>query len=140
MIQAHVKAQHSSPLVQCAFSAASHLPQSSNQSRHQANLLARMALLSSQEQWLLFTAQTPRPSAKELSQFNICCERIIHMKPSRQMSEMETVEKAIRSRNASAIVASNQIDSFGQQYLRELAIQYQCEVFFVEHSTTHHVH
>lgn len=140
MIQAHAKAQHSSPLVQCAFSAASRLPHSSNQTNHQATLLTRMALLSNQEQWLLFTAQTPRPSAKELSQYNICCERIIHMKPSRQMNEMETVEKAIRSRNASAIVASNQIDSFGQQYLRALAKQNQCEVFFIDHSASNSIH
>ncbi|WP_299690637.1 SulA-like leucine-rich domain-containing protein [uncultured Vibrio sp.] len=127
MIQAHVKAQHSSPLVHCAFTSVSRKGKHSNEQA----LFARMALLSSQHQWLLFTAQTPRPSAKKLKQHNVCCDRVIHMKASCQMTEVETVEKAIRSKNASAIVASTSIDPFSQKYLTTLAKRFQCEVFFI---------
>ncbi|NAZ52972.1 hypothetical protein GL177_06320 [Vibrio toranzoniae] len=128
MIQAHVKAQHSSPLVHCAFTSVSRKNKNSNEEV----LFARMALLSNQYQWLLFTAQTPRPSAKQLKQHNVCCDRVIHMKASHQMTEVETVEKAIRSKNASAIVASSSIDQFSQQYLRTLGLRFQCEVFFMD--------
>ncbi|MEZ9339745.1 SulA-like leucine-rich domain-containing protein [Vibrio splendidus] len=131
MIQAHVKAQHSSPLVHCAFTSVSRKSKNSNEE----TLFARMALLSNQHQWLLFTAQTPRPSAKQLKQHNVCCERVIHMKASNQMNEVETVEKAIRSGNASAIVASTSIDSFSQQYLRTLGQRFQCEVFFIDENS-----
>ncbi|EAQ52819.1 MULTISPECIES: SulA-like leucine-rich domain-containing protein [Vibrio] len=128
MIPAHVKAQHSSPLTHCAFTSVSRDTKSSNEEA----LFAKMALLSNQHQWLLFTAQTPRPSAKQLQQHNVCCDRVIHMKASNQMTEVETVEKAIRSKNASAIVASASIDQFSQQYLRTLGMRFQCEVFFID--------
>ncbi|MCG9692923.1 hypothetical protein L1D55_14445 [Vibrio sp. Isolate22] len=128
MIQAHVKAQHSSPLIHGAFASAS---RSAHHSSDEA-LFAKMALLSNQHQWLLFTAQTPRPSAKQLQKHNVCCDRVIHMKASHQMTEAETVEKAIRSKNASAIVASASIDQFSQQYLRTLGLRFQCEVFFMD--------
>ncbi|MFA0113220.1 SulA-like leucine-rich domain-containing protein [Vibrio sp. 10N.261.46.E11] len=128
MIPAHVKAQHSSPLTHCAFTSVSRDTKSSNEEA----LFAKMALLSNQHQWLLFTAQTPRPSAKQLQLHNVCCDRVIHMKASNQMTEVETVEKAIRSKNASAIVASASIDQFSQQYLRTLGIRFQCEVFFID--------
>ena len=128
MIQAHVKAQHSSPLIHGAFASASH---SAHHSTDKA-LFAKIALLSNQHQWLLFTAQTPRPSAKHLQKHNVCCDRVIHMKASHQMTEAETVEKAIRSKNASAIVASASIDQFSQQYLRTLGMRFQCEVFFMD--------
>ncbi len=54
------------------------------------------------------------------------------MKPSQQLSEVEIVIKAIRSGNASAVVASNKIALMNQSMLRDMAQRYQCEVFFVE--------
>jgi len=42
------------------------------------------------------------------------------------------VIKAIRSGNASAVVASNKIALMNQSMLHDMAQRYQCEVFFVE--------
>ncbi|MDN3613851.1 MAG: hypothetical protein ACPG5L_14445 [Vibrio gallaecicus] len=126
MIQAHVKTQNPSQLFHCSLT-------SSIRSSHKSNhsLFSRIALLSNQQQWLLFTAETPRPEASQLRKHNVCCERVIHMKPSQVCSEAEIVKRAILSRNASAIVASNNISQFEQAQLVKLATQYQCEVFFV---------
>ncbi len=126
MIQAHVKTQNPSQLFHCSFTSSI---RSSNQSSHP--LFSRIALLSNQQQWLLFTAQAPRPEASQLRKHNVCCDRVIHMKPSQVCTEAEIVKRAILSRNASAIVASNNISQFEQAQLVKLATQYQCEVFFV---------
>ncbi|MGR5069728.1 MULTISPECIES: SulA-like leucine-rich domain-containing protein [Vibrio] len=95
-------------------------------------LLAKLAVLSQQQQWILFTAECHRPDFEQLTASNIRCQNIIQMKPSQQLSEVEIVIKAIQSGNASAIVASNNIALMNQSMLRDIALRYQCEVFFVE--------
>ena len=95
-------------------------------------LLSQLAVLSQQQQWILFTAQCPRPDFEQLAASNIRCQNIIQMKPSQQLSEVEIVIKAIQSGNASAVVASNEIALINQSMLRDIAQRYQCEVFFVE--------
>ncbi|MCG6321239.1 hypothetical protein K6U54_02675 [Vibrio alginolyticus] len=94
--------------------------------------LSKLAVLSQQKQWILFTADCPRPDFEQLTASNICCKNIIQMKPSQQLSEVEIVIKAIQSGNASAVVASNKIALMNQSMLRDIAQRYQCEVFFVE--------
>ncbi|CAM2834774.1 SulA-like leucine-rich domain-containing protein [Vibrio mytili] len=95
-------------------------------------LLMKLAVLSQQPQWILYTAECPRPDFDQLTASNICCKNIIQMKPSQQLSEVEIVIKAIQSGNASAVVASNNIATMNQSMLRDIAHRYQCEVFFVE--------
>ncbi|ABU71020.1 hypothetical protein VIBHAR_02055 [Vibrio campbellii ATCC BAA-1116] len=95
-------------------------------------LLSKLAVLSQQQQWVLFTAECPRPDFEQLAASNIRCQNIIQMKPSQQLSEVEIVIKAIQSGNASAVVASNKIALMNQSMLRDIAQRYQCEVFFVE--------
>lgn len=95
-------------------------------------LLSKLAVLSQQKQWILFTSECPRPNFDQLTAFNICCKNVIQMKPSQQLSEVQIVIKAIRSGNASAVVASNDIAPLNQSMLRDIGQRYQCEVFFVE--------
>ncbi|UUM31691.1 hypothetical protein [Vibrio japonicus] len=99
------------------------------------SVLTRLAGLSNQEQWILFTAECPRPDFDQFSSYKVSCTKIIQMKPSQTLSELEIVIKAIKSGNASAVVASNDITNIDQVLLRSLGRQYQCEVFFVEGST-----
>ncbi|NOI82774.1 hypothetical protein F0237_19080 [Vibrio tubiashii] len=94
--------------------------------------LSRLAGLSGQKQWILFTAECPRPDYEQFAAFSVSCKKIIQMKASQKQSEFEIVKKAIESGNASAVVASNNIPMVEQSLLRNHAIQFQCEVFFVE--------
>ncbi|WP_428772337.1 SulA-like leucine-rich domain-containing protein [Vibrio sp.] len=99
-------------------------------------VLSQLASLSMQNQWILFTAECPRPHYDQLAAVDICCNKIIQMKPSHALSEFEIVVKAIRSGNASAIVASTAISTVDQALLVDLGSQYQCQVFFVEGRAT----
>ncbi|MDA0147472.1 SulA-like leucine-rich domain-containing protein [Vibrio sp. LaRot3] len=96
------------------------------------DILNRLAGLSLQSQWIFFTAQCPRPDFAQFSASNVSCKKIIQLKDSNIQSELEIVMKAIKSGNASAIVASNAIDPLNQRLLTDLAHQHNCEVFFVE--------
>lgn len=95
-------------------------------------MMAKLAELSHTQRWILFTAQCPRPEYEQLAAHYIHCNKVIHMKPSQTLSELEIVTKAIMSGNASAVIASNQIDYVSQSLLRALARSHRCEVFFVE--------
>ncbi|MDE1242115.1 SulA-like leucine-rich domain-containing protein [Vibrio aestuarianus] len=96
------------------------------------NMMPTLARLSQQQQWILFTAECPRPQYQQFASFNIHCDKVVHMKPSQAQSELEIVIKAIRSGNASAVIASNGIEAVNQALLKQLATEHQCEVFFVE--------
>ena len=95
-------------------------------------LLSKLAVLSQQKQWILFTSECPRPNFDQLTASNICCKNVLQMEPSQQLSSVEMVVTAIRSGNASAVVASNDIAPMNQSMLRDIGLRYQCEVFFVE--------
>ncbi|NOH79640.1 hypothetical protein F0231_07765 [Vibrio sp. RE86] len=101
-----------------------------------SSTLNRLAGLSGQSQWILFTANCPRPDYDQFAASHISCKKIIQMKPSHTQSEFEIVKKAIQSGNASAVVASNHIPAVEQSLLQSLAQQLQCEVFFVEGKVT----
>ncbi|MGC9402095.1 SulA-like leucine-rich domain-containing protein [Vibrio genomosp. F10] len=96
------------------------------------SIMGRLSGLSSSQQWILFTSECPRPDFEQFSSSKISCNKIIHMKASQSMTELETVTKAIKSGNASAVVASNNIDHVNQALLKSLASLHDCEVFFVE--------
>jgi len=98
------------------------------------DMLQRLASLSQHKQWILFTGECPRPQYDELASHNIHCSKIIHMKPSQSQSEITIVMKAIQSGNASAVVASDSIDIVSQKLLKQMATEYNCEVFFLEAS------
>ncbi|CAM3690813.1 hypothetical protein [Vibrio aquimaris] len=105
---------------------------------HQSESIKRLAGLSDQKQWILFTAECPRPSLDIFSSYNVNCGNMIHLKPSKTLCERAIVEKAIKSRNASAIVASNKISTFDQKVLSDLAAEYGCQVIFIEKGHMHY--
>ncbi|OLQ94107.1 hypothetical protein BIY21_09685 [Vibrio ponticus] len=96
------------------------------------NVMNRLAGLSMQQQWIFFTAECPRPDYSQFSANNVSCQKIIQLKSSNSQSELDIVIKAIKSGNASAVVASTQIDCVNQSLLQDLALNHGCEVFFVE--------
>lgn len=96
-----------------------------------SDMFSRLSSLSQHKQWILFTGECPRPQYHELSAHQIHCSRIIHMKPSQSQSEITIVMKAIQSGNASAIVASGNIDIVSQKLLQQMANEHHCEVFFL---------
>ncbi|WP_162046269.1 SulA-like leucine-rich domain-containing protein [Vibrio taketomensis] len=96
------------------------------------SVMNRLAGLSMQQQWIFFTAECPRPDYSQFAASNVSCQKIIQLKPSHSQSEVQIVIKAIQSGNASAVVASSQIDSVNQSLLLQLALRHGCEVFFVE--------
>jgi len=100
-----------------------------------ADMFVRLSSLSEHKQWILFTCECPRPQYHELAAHQIHCSRIIHMKPSQSQSEITIVMKAIQSGNASAVVASGNIDIVSQKLLKQIATEYRCEVFFLEPAT-----
>lgn len=124
MIQAHTQAN--------TFSKYNVLAQPTSPMSIDNATLSRLAGLSGQQQWILFTAECPRPDYEQFASYHVSCKKIIQMKPSQKQTEFEIVQKAIQSGNASAVVASNNIPFVEQSLLRDLANQFQCEVFFVE--------
>lgn len=94
----------------------------------------KLNTVSQRNQWIMFTAQCPRQNIISLSTDQTWSDKVIHIMPSRRLSEFDVVEKAIRSGNASAIVASNQITHHQQSRLTALAEVNQCQLFFVDTS------
>ncbi len=93
MIQAHVKAQHSSPLVHCAFTSVSR--KSKTQTRKRCSQEWRCCPINIIGCCLLLKHQGHQLSS--LSNTMFAASVLVHMKASNQMNEVETVEKAIRS-------------------------------------------
>lgn len=100
-----------------------------------SSMMQRLALLSNQRQWILYTAECPRPQISELSSYHVDFHKVIHMKPSQRHDEVNTVLQAIRSGTASAVVASHRIPTALRQLLITTGKQHQCEVFFVSPTT-----
>lgn len=98
-------------------------------------MLDRLAFLSSQAQWILLTAECPRPSYQHLMAYNIDCHNILQIRSSKYLSETDVVIKAIKSGNASAVIASNQISPLDQRLLYTIAQQHHCELFFMDNHT-----
>lgn len=88
--------------------------------------------ISQRKQWIMFTSQCPRQSIIDISAHQTWCNKVIHLMPSRQLSEFDVIEKAILSGNASAIVASNHISRAQQSRLFAIAQAYDCHLFFVD--------
>ncbi|OBT12101.1 hypothetical protein A9264_02885 [Vibrio sp. UCD-FRSSP16_10] len=101
--------------------------------------LEQLAIASCAKKWILFTAQTRLPELKDLQSHRVNCTKIIQLKPSTKSNEIEVVIKAITLGNASAVVASSNIDSVSQQQLIQLGKKHQCDVFFST-SNTQYLH
>lgn len=96
-----------------------------------SSFFAKLEVLSQQQQWILFTAESPKISSLDLSASGINSNKIVQMKPSQTQSELQIVVRAIKAGTASAIIASNNIDIVNQNLLKQLASEHQCEVFFL---------
>lgn len=96
------------------------------------NLYINLAKLSHQKQWILYTAECPRPIQSELGQHNINCANVIHLKPSHYYSEEEIVIKAVKAGTASAVVASQHLDSHARARIIMMAKLHRCSVFFLD--------
>lgn len=104
---------------------------SKRSSVHVSSMMQRLAQLSNQRQWILFTGECPRPQVSELSTYQVDFHKVIHMKPSQRHNEVDIVLQAIRRGTASAIVASHRIPAHLRQSLITTGQQHHCEVFFV---------
>lgn len=107
------------------------------------SLFKRLAFLSQRPSWVLFTAQCSSVKKATLSQFGVDCRKVIQVKSSQRYSEIEIVTNVIMAGNASAIVATDRIDLFNQKRLLLLAIQHNCELFFIsetKETTATHFH
>lgn len=93
--------------------------------------ISQLETLSEQDQWILLTAECPRLNQEQLAQSKVSFNKIIQMKPSHSQSELQIVIRAIKAGNASAIVASDNIELVNQGLLKRLAKRHSCEVFFV---------
>ncbi len=116
------------------YSRANVLAQSTSPLDISGGTLCKLAELSEQGQWIMFTNQCPRPDYMQMNAFNVRCNKVIHLKHSQTMSEFEVAMKAIQSGNASAVVATTTISPIERSLLQGLALQFQCEIFFVEGS------
>jgi hypothetical protein len=92
--------------------------------------------LSQRQQWIMFTSQCPRQSIIDITAHQSWCHKVIHLMPSRQLTEFDVIKKAILSGNASAIVASDQMSRHQQSRLFALAQAYDCHLFFVDTTST----
>ncbi len=95
------------------------------------SIYAELAKLTRHKQWVLYTANCPRPSHSELLQYRVNYQNIIHMKPSRHFTEEEVVIKAIKAGTASAVVASSELSSYARDRIQSLAFEKGCKVFFL---------
>jgi cell division inhibitor SulA len=104
-------------------------------------IYSELAKLSAQKQWILYTANCPRPVQAELVKHDINCKNVIHMKPSNLYSEEEIVIKAVNAGTASAIVASAGLSAHSIARIKEVAGLRGCAVFFLNQSPQpNHMH
>ena len=95
------------------------------------NVLSQVSQLASKHQWILLTAECPRPTIAQISHYQELGNHMVQMKPSLHLSQTQVIEKAIQSGNACAIIAHGDFSSDSQQHLQQLAQQYNCEVIFL---------
>lgn len=62
--------------------------------------------LSKQNKWIFITANTAMPSSEILMLHGIELSRLIRLKASHHLNELETIEKAKKSGTASAIISN----------------------------------
>ena len=104
----------------------------------QDEILEKLSQLTSRPQWILLTAECPRPSTSQVMHFHKLGNHMVQMKPSVSLTQYQVVEKAIRSGNACAIIANGYFTTQQQATLNALALGHQCEVIFL--SGEHYLH
>ncbi len=98
------------------------------------SIYPELARLTRQKQWVLYTANCPRPSHAELIQHQVNYQNIIHMRLSRHLTEEEVVMKAIEAGTVAAIVASSRLNACARAQIQSRAFEKGCEVFFLSES------
>lgn len=99
--------------------------------RIEDEILEKVSQLTSKPQWILLTAECPRPSVSQIMHFHKLGNHMVQMKPSVNLSQYQVVEKAIRSGNACAVIANGCFSQDEQRRLSSLATHYHCEVIFL---------
>ncbi len=90
-----------------------------------------LACASQSNKWVLFTGQCPKPDMQWLSKRNVDCTKVVYLKNSTTQPQIQVIMDAILSGNASAVVATNDVDQVTQQQLIQLGEQNQCTVHFI---------
>lgn len=99
--------------------------------RIQDDVLEKVSQLASKPQWILLTAECPRPSVGQVMHFHKLGNHMVQMKASLHLSQYQVVKKAIRSGNACAVIANGEFSTSEQNQLQQLAAAHQCEVIFL---------
>ncbi len=97
-----------------------------------AKFIAHLAFVSKSDKWVFFTNSCPKPDIHWLSKKDVDCSKVIYLKASSISDEIKVVMDAILSNNASAIVASDHIDTITQNQLISLGEQHDCFVSFID--------
>ncbi|MGV2987156.1 hypothetical protein ACE1OE_05880 [Vibrio sp. E150_011] len=103
----------------------------SYQRRMETNVLNKVSQLASKHQWVLLTAECPRPTLAQISHYQGLGNHMVQIKPSIHLNQTQVIEKAIRSGNACAIIANGDFSPSCQRELQQLAKQHHCEVIFL---------
>lgn len=73
----------------------------------ESHFIQTLKSLSKQNKWIFITANTTMPSCETLLMHGVELNRLIRLKPSHHLSEMETIEKAKQCGTASAIICNS---------------------------------
>ncbi|CAH0525819.1 hypothetical protein [Vibrio hippocampi] len=102
------------------------------------DILCKVNQLISKKQWVLMTAECPRPTMAQVSRFHALGQNMVQMKPSHTLNQFQVVEKAIRSGNACAVIANGTFSTSEQARLHTLAIEFDCELIYL--NSAHRLH
>lgn len=73
----------------------------------ESHFIQTVKTLSKQNKWIFITANTSMPSCETLLMHGVELNRLVRLKPSHHLSEIETIEKAKLSGTASAIICNS---------------------------------
>lgn len=115
-----------------AFS--SHHSFNHQQKRPHCDLQSQLSTGSIKRGWIMFTSQCSRATVSSIAANQQWVNYVVHLMPSKTLSEYEVVEKAIQLGNASSIIASHHFSTYEQHTLSDLAKRYRCQLFFTSNS------
>ncbi|USD64130.1 SulA-like leucine-rich domain-containing protein [Vibrio sp. SCSIO 43136] len=108
------------------------MPAAQQPSHNSETLVNHLARLSHKSKWIYFTAQCQRPKQGWAKYARFTTSRLIHLMPSRHLTEKEVIIKALQSGNASAVVASERFSLIDKRHLKQRANQLGCELYFAD--------
>lgn len=95
------------------------------------DILSKVNQLIGKKQWVLLTAECPRPTLQQMRRYHALGHNMVQMKPSHTLTQAKVVEKAIRSGNACAVIANGYFTTAEQASLHILAVKFDCEVIYL---------